>query len=102
LAFAHSSNINLMPRPHVSTVLREYITLAIVGFRGPLLLPSCLKRVIQRHCLSCQRQRQQCRRPCLGMRTASRKHQLAALSFPSLTATRPRQTRLGLGVLQGS
>jgi hypothetical protein len=36
LAFAHSSNINLMPRPHVSTVLREYITLAIVGFRGTL------------------------------------------------------------------
>ena len=39
-AFAHSSNINLMPRPHVSTVLREYITFAMVGFRGSLLFPT--------------------------------------------------------------
>lgn len=31
LAFAHSSNINLMPRPHVSTVLREYIVLAVAN-----------------------------------------------------------------------
>ena len=32
------------------------------------------------------------RRPCLGARTASRKRQLAALSFPSPPASRPRQT----------
>ena len=40
LAFAHSSNINLMPRPHVSTILREYITFAIVGLRSSLMFPA--------------------------------------------------------------
>ena len=37
LAFAHSSNINFMPRTQISTILREYITLAIVGFHDSFL-----------------------------------------------------------------
>jgi len=47
LAFAHSSNINLMPSPHVSTILREYITLVIVGFRRSLLFPAHSSAIVK-------------------------------------------------------